>query len=100
MVSGSSRDAGCCLFTRVPSLCRITGPCVSKNTAGAYFATVTLPLADAACPAIDRTTIGYRPAAKVGGNCALICVALVASKGTDALFTVTHDPPSMVGNGV
>ena len=69
------------------------------NTAGAYLATVTLTDADAACPVSDRTTSGYRPAASVGGSCALICVGEVASSESGVLFSVTQAPPSTVGSG-
>ncbi len=69
------------------------------NTAGAYFATVTLMEADAACPVSERTTSGYRPAASVGGSCALICVGEVASSESGVLLSVTQAPPSSVGSG-
>ena len=69
------------------------------NTAGAYFDTVTLTEVDAACPVSERTTSGYRPAASVGGSCALICVGEVASSESGVLFSVTQAPPSSVGRG-
>ena len=42
---------------------------------------------------------GYRPAARVGGICALICAAEVIISGSGWLFSVTHTPPSVVGSG-
>src|SRR5947199_1341056 len=46
-----------------------------------------------------RTTMGYRPAARFGGICALILVAEVIISGSGWLFNVTHTPPNVVGKG-
>src|ERR1039457_5494570 len=54
---------------------------------------------DAACPVRERTASGYRPAARVGGSCALIWVGEVASSDSGVLFNVTQAPPSSVGRG-
>src|ERR1035437_8020753 len=54
---------------------------------------------DADCPVSDRTTRGYRPAASVGGSCALIWEGEVASRESGVLLSVTQAPPSSVGSG-
>src|ERR1051325_6937263 len=72
IVSGSSREAGCDLSTRLPSLWKMAGPLASTKIAGAYFETVTVTVPEAPCPLMGRTTSGYRPAARVGGIWALI----------------------------
>src|SRR5260370_40983099 len=69
------------------------------NTAGAYLDIVTVTEDEAVCPVIDRTTSGYRPAATVGGSCALICGGEVARRGSGVLLSVTQGPPSRVGSG-
>jgi hypothetical protein len=61
--------------------------------------TVAVMEEDAACAAMERTTRGYRPAARVGGSWALIWVEEVASRESGALLRVTQDPPSRVGSG-
>src|SRR5262245_8829988 len=54
-------------------------------------------VAEAAWLAVDRTTNGYRPAASVGGICALIWPGDVANRGRGTLFSVTQAPPITVG---
>src|ERR1700722_18188899 len=72
----------------------------STITAGAYFEIVTVWDADSVLLAIERTTSGYFPAARVGGIWALICPAEVSNSGSGLLFKVTQTPPRIFGNGL
>ena len=100
MVSGSSRWPGLYRSSRVPSWWKIAGPSASTKTAGAYLATVTVALLEAAWLAMERTTSGYLPAASVGGNWALIWPGELASSGRGELLSVTQVPPRTDGSGV